>query len=75
MVSGQDVEPANGLDSRDGRWRITRGTTENRTASTVDPEARHMHKTRFHKQDRYFREVDTASSNPIEWAGECAEVA
>jgi hypothetical protein len=53
LVAGQDVEPADGSDGRDGRWRITRGTAENRVISTVDPETRHVHKTRSHKQDGY----------------------
>jgi hypothetical protein len=53
LVAGQDVEPAEDSDGRDGRWRITRGTAENRVISTVDPEARHIHKTRSHKQDGY----------------------
>ena len=53
LVAGQDVQPADGSDGRDGRWRITRGTAENRVISTVDPESRHVHKTRSHKQDGY----------------------
>ena len=53
LVAGQDVEPAEGSDGRDGRWRVTKGTAENRMVSTVDPEARHVHKTRSHKQDGY----------------------
>jgi hypothetical protein len=53
LVAGQDVEPADGSDGRDGRWRITKGTAENRMVSTVDAEARHVHKTRSHKQDGY----------------------
>ncbi|MCX4746900.1 IS1182 family transposase [Kitasatospora sp. NBC_01287] len=53
LVAGQDVEPADDSDGRDGRWRITRGTTHDRTVSTVDPEARHVHKTRSHYQDGY----------------------
>jgi transposase len=53
LVAGQDVEPAEDSDGRDGRWRITRGTAPNRTLSTVDPEARHVHKTRSHRQDGF----------------------
>jgi hypothetical protein len=53
LVSGQDVEPADDSDGRDGRWRIIQGTAENRMISTVDPASRHMHKTRSHKQDGY----------------------
>ncbi|WAL76285.1 IS1182 family transposase [Kitasatospora sp. YST-16] len=53
LVAGQDVEPAGGSDGRDGRWRITRGTAPDRMVSTVDPDARHVHKTRTHYQDGY----------------------
>ncbi|WP_371522715.1 IS1182 family transposase [Kitasatospora sp. NBC_01300] len=53
LVAGQDVEPADDSDGRDGRWRITRGTAPDRIVSTVDPDARHVHKTRTHYQDGY----------------------
>ncbi|SEG85610.1 transposase, IS4 family [Actinacidiphila yanglinensis] len=53
LVAGQDVEPAEDSDGRDGRWRITRDTAPDRVVSTVDPEARHVHKTRSHQQDGY----------------------
>jgi hypothetical protein len=53
LVAGQDVEPAEDSDGRDGRRRITRGTAPNRMVSTVDPEARHVHKTRSHQQDGF----------------------
>ncbi|MCM2518322.1 IS1182 family transposase [Streptomyces griseoincarnatus] len=53
LVAGQDVEPAEDSDGRDGRWRITRGTAPDRMVSTVDPEARHVHKTRTHQQNGY----------------------
>ena len=46
LVAGQDVEPAAGSDGTDGRWRIARRTAPDRVISTVDPEARHAHKTR-----------------------------
>ncbi|MBC2875200.1 MULTISPECIES: IS1182 family transposase [Streptomyces] len=53
LVAGQDVEPADDSDGRDGRWRITRGTAHDRMISTTDPESRHVHKTRTHQQDGY----------------------
>lgn len=53
LVAGQDVEPAEDSDGRDGRWRITRGTAHDRMVSTVDAESRHIHKTRTHQQDGY----------------------
>lgn len=49
LVAGQDVEPGD----RPGQWRITRGTAEDRVISTVDPEARHAHKTRRAYRDGY----------------------
>jgi len=45
LVAGQDVELAEDSDGRDGRWRIVKGTAPDRVISTVDPEARHIHKT------------------------------
>jgi hypothetical protein len=53
LVAGQDVEPAEGSDGTDGRWRIARKVAPERVISTVDPEARHAHKTRQHRQDGY----------------------
>ncbi|MFD7447318.1 IS1182 family transposase [Streptomyces sp. NPDC059909] len=53
LVAGQDVEPAEDSDGRDGRWRIARGTVPDRTVSTVDPEARHIHKNRTRHQDGF----------------------
>ena len=50
MVTGQDVEPD---PDREGRWRIARRVAKNRTISTVDPQARHGHKTRTRKRDGY----------------------
>ena len=53
VVAGQDVEPAEGSDGTDGRWRIARKVAQDRIISTVDPEARHVHKTVHHRQDGY----------------------
>ena len=53
LVAGQDVEPAEGSDGSDGRWRIARNVAKDRTISTVDPEARHAHKTREDRRDGY----------------------
>jgi hypothetical protein len=52
LVAGQDVEPAEDSDGRDGRWR-TRGTAPDRMVSTVDPASRHVHKTRSRQQDGF----------------------
>ena len=53
LVAGQDVEVAEGSDGCDGRWRIARRTVYDRVVSTVDPEARHIHKNRTRRQDGY----------------------
>jgi hypothetical protein len=37
LVAGQDVEPAEGSDGRDGRWRIARKVAEDRVISTWIP--------------------------------------
>ena len=53
LVAGQDVEPAEGSDGTDGRWQIARRTAADRVISTVDPEARHIHKNRTRRQDGF----------------------
>lgn len=49
LVAGQDVEPGDGP----GQWRIAQRTAPDRVISTVDPEARHAHKTRRAYRDGY----------------------
>ena len=53
LVAGQDVEPVEGSDGTDGRWRIARRVAPERVISTVDPEARHAHKTVSRRQDGF----------------------
>lgn len=53
LVAGQDVEPAEGSDGTDGRWRVARRTAPDRVVSTVDPDTRHAHKTRQRHQDGF----------------------
>jgi hypothetical protein len=53
LVAGQDVEPAEGSDGSDGRWRIARRTAKDRVISTVDPDARHIHKNHARHQDGF----------------------
>ncbi len=53
LVAGQDVEPAEGSDGTDGRWRIARKVAEDRVMSTVDPEARHTRKSPEARRDGY----------------------
>jgi hypothetical protein len=47
-VTGQDIE-----ETSDGRFQIFEGTAADRVISTVDPEARHGHKTAAHGFDGY----------------------
>jgi DDE family transposase/transposase-like protein DUF772 len=49
LVAGQDVEPG----ERPGTWRIARKVAKDRVISTVDPQARHAHKTSAHRRDGY----------------------
>ena len=48
LVAGQDVE-----QDDDGTWKIARKVAPDRIISTVDPEARHMHKSRSEYRDGY----------------------
>jgi transposase len=70
VVAGQDVEPAEGSDGTDGRWRIARKVAQDRIISTVDPEARHVHKTVHHRQDGFKGHVviepDTGACSPAD---------
>ncbi len=49
LVAGQDVEPG----EIEGIWQIAQKVAPDRIISTVDPEARHMHKSRSHYRDGY----------------------
>lgn len=51
LVAGQDVEPD--PDRGEGAWRIARGVASERVVSTVDPESRHMHKSRSVYRDGF----------------------
>jgi transposase len=53
LIAGQDVEPVEGSDGTDGRWRIAQRVTSDRVISTVDPDARHAHKTVHRRQDGF----------------------
>lgn len=53
LVAGQDVEPAEGSDGTDGRWRIARKVAPDRVVSTVDPDARHTRKSPEARRDGY----------------------
>ena len=49
LVAGQDVEPGD----EDGTWRIAPRTAPGRVISTVDPDARHVHKSVSSYRDGY----------------------
>lgn len=53
LVAGQDVEPAEGSDGADGRWRIARKVAPDRVISTVDREARHTRKSKSKRRDGF----------------------
>jgi hypothetical protein len=53
LIAGQDVEPAEGSDGTDGRWRIAEQVAPDRVISTVDPDTRHVHKTVSRRQDGF----------------------
>jgi hypothetical protein len=53
LIAGQDVEPVEGSDGTDGRWRIAQQVATDRVISTVDPDTRHAHKTIHRRQDGY----------------------
>ena len=48
LVAGQDVEQAD-----DGTWRVAQKVAPDRVISVVDPEARHMHKSRSEYRDGF----------------------
>jgi hypothetical protein len=73
LVAGQDVEPAEGSDGTDGRWRVARKVAEDRVISTVDPQARHVHKTVHARQDGYKAHVAVEPDTGLFTAGELAE--
>jgi IS5 family transposase len=75
LVAGQDVEPAEGSNGSDGRWRIARRTAPDRVVSTVDPDARHIHKNRTRRQDGFRAHVsfepETGLFTAVELTGGC----
>jgi hypothetical protein len=65
LVAGQDVEPAEGSDGRDGRWRIARKVAEDRVISVNDPEARHTRKSQHARRDGYRAHVAASPDTGI----------
>jgi DDE family transposase len=64
-VTGQDIE-----ETSDRRFRIYEGTAPDRVISTVDPEARHGHKTAAHGFDGYKAHVAVDPDSEIITAAE-----
>jgi hypothetical protein len=53
LIAGQDVEPVEGSDRTDGRWRIAQQVAPDRVIFAVNPDARHAHKTVHRRQDGF----------------------
>jgi hypothetical protein len=70
LVAGQDVEPAEDSDGTDGRWQFARRVAEDRVISTVDPDARHAHKTRHRGIDGFKAHIEAEPDTGL--IGECA---
>jgi hypothetical protein len=64
-VTGQDIE-----ETPDGRFRIFDGTAPDRVISTVDPQARHGHKTAAHGFDGYKAHVAVDPDSEVICAAE-----
>jgi Transposase DDE domain/Transposase domain (DUF772) len=69
-VTGQDVE-----ETSDGRFQIFEGTAPDRVISTVDPEARHGHKTAAHGFDGYKAHVAVDPGSEVISAAEVSSAA
>ncbi len=69
-VTGQDIE-----ETDDGRFRIFEGTAPDRVISTVDPEARHGHKTTAHRFDGYKGHVAVDPDSEVITAAEVSQAA
>jgi hypothetical protein len=64
-VTGQDIE-----ETADGRFAIFEGTAPDRVISTVDPQARHGHKTAAHGFDGYKAHVAVDPDSEVICAAE-----
>jgi IS5 family transposase len=61
LIAGQDVEPG----ETDGTWRIARKVAKDRVISTVDPEARHGHKSTATRVDGFKAHLATEPETGI----------
>ena len=73
LIAGQDVEPAEGSDGTDGRWRIARKVAKDRVVSVVDLDARHVHKTVHKRQDGYKAHVSVEPDTGLFTGGRLAK--
>jgi hypothetical protein len=69
-VTGQDIE-----ETDDGRFRIFEGTAPDRVISTVDPEARHGHKTAAHGFGGYKVHIAADPDSEVSCAAEVSSAA
>jgi IS5 family transposase len=65
LVAGQDVEPTD----EPGTWRIAERVAPDRVISTVDPETRHMHKSRSEYRDGYKAHIAVEPETGLVTAG------
>jgi Transposase DDE domain/Transposase domain (DUF772) len=75
LIAGQDVEPAEGSDGTDGRWRIARKVAADRVVSTVDPDSRHVHKSRHRRQHGFKAHVAIEPGTGLFTGGRLAKAA
>jgi IS5 family transposase len=73
LVAGQDVEPAEGSDGMDGRWRIARKVAEDRVISVNDPDARHTRKSPENRRDGYRAHVAACPETGIITGGQLTQ--
>jgi hypothetical protein len=72
LIAGQDVEltePEDGSDEPP-QWRIARKVAPDRVISTVDPEARHAHKTVHRRQDGFKAHIAIEPETGLVTAGQ-----
>jgi hypothetical protein len=65
LVAGQDVEPADGSDGTDGRWRIARKVAPDRVISVVDTETRHTRKSKSNRKDGFRGHISAEPSTGL----------
>lgn len=71
LVAGQDVELVDTEDPSDPpRWQIARKVAPDRVISTVDPEARHAHKTVHRRQDGFKAHIAVEPETGLVTAGQ-----